>query len=263
MTKAGKILSITIPIVLTLALLAYIGFREVKYAQNLDRLSSLVSNMTVTISEKDSTMLVYSSIIDNITTTKRSLEKQLEDMDTQYKGIIKGKDARILQLSEYTLSLKDQLATVDVDVITEGEVVNLFIEDFYPDPDDWFVQYNGQIMLDPSNLEQNPVIAREFSFTPMKVNIAVTENTDGSWEQYVEGPDWININPIVVNSLPPPQLQPERPRITWSVGAGVSTIYNDRSYLHVGVGANYKDWSLVGQASIGYAGVTVLRKFTR
>lgn len=249
-----------IPLILFVGLIGYIVYREIKAVDLKRALTAQIANLRQQVQLKDSTLGEYETLVDNLQFKERDLRKQVESLKNGYSADIKANNERILSVSKYNLALKNQLDTLKLKLSTADGVVTADIEDYYPDEKDWFIKYTGLLQFDKDGV--SPVLAREFSFRPINIDLVLTEQANGSWMQRMNAPSYISIN-ATVNSLPAKEFIPSKPRVKLVAGAGVSFMYTQAPQLHLSGGATLKDWTVLLNGSTAYMGLTVLKHFNR
>lgn len=242
-----KILSISVPILVILGLIGWNLVQRKQYLETQAQLLERIDELTRLISEKDSTVSYYTKMVNNFDIKERDLRRQLKKINSEYEAILKEKEERILAIHDYSLTLESQTKELKGKLKSlENNVYNLEIEDFYPDPDKYFVRYRGVAQIDLNRPGRDPVIAREFTFSPVRFNLLLTETSKGAWKyNLLDAPDFIKVGDIDVNSLPPEKYLPKEERgVRFGVGGGIMKVYQGRSYLMLGAQARYRDWSV-------------------
>ena len=257
-----NILRIGVPSVIVILLLVMNVYQRIEYKNTTKELLKRIDILTQVISKKDSTVSYYSKIVDNFDVKERDLKKQLKKLNQEFADRLKDKEERILSLSEYNIELQRKVDTLNVASTVKDNILSFEIEDYYPNPDNYFVKYTGYVQAGIGEKISNPVIAREFSFNPIKINMVMTETTRGAWKYNIlDAPDWIGVSSVDVKSLPPEEYKPAHERgYQFMVGGGVLKMYQGRSYLTISAGIKYKKW--VGVASGGLGGIQATAMYT-
>jgi len=261
-----NILRIGVPGLIIIFLLGMNIQQKREYKKLTKDLLERIDILTQVISQRDSTLSYYSKMVDNFDVTERDLRKQLSKINKEFAEKIKDSEERILSLSEYNIELHRKIDTFAIEnaEIKDG-VLTFDIQDYYPDEKNYFIKYTGYVQAPVTGGIYNPVIAREFSFNPIKINMVMTETTKGAWKYNIlDAPEWIALGSMEVLSLPPSEYKPASERgMQYLVGGGILKMYQGRSYLTLSAGAEYKGWQLLGTGGVGGIQATILKKLNK
>lgn len=142
--------------------------------------------------EKETTLLEA-----EVDQTKAGLRK-IEIQNGLLLEKIERQNQRIVSLSEITVQPLTKTDTVFVDQILYKEGVTKFT-DYYPSAETPFITYDFDSRINKSTWE----------FSDLNLGVVVTENRVGTYTAQVDGPEWIRIKDVEVNSLPFVSEQPK------------------------------------------------------
>lgn len=189
-------------------------------------------------------------------TLKISKDELVKVNDEQYRKLV-GDTLTQRQLNKIVDSLKLKLdakpttiiETVFVPVNDSGEIDDVIvlndsitIEDYYPNKENYFVKYFAKIAISTEDG------IGEFSFSPIKLNLIISQKEDGIYQLDTKTPNWLLINNINIQSIP---LTPTKiDNFGWIVGGGYGKDYNTfENYLKLSAGFRWKKFYLLGNVS--------------
>jgi len=259
-----KIAKIGVPVVIILLLVGMNLLQRKDHKEQTKDLLERIDILTRLISTRDSSLVHYSKMVDNFDISERDLKKQLKDINKEFADRLKEEEERILSIHEYNIVLQskiDSFAIVDAEI--EDGTLFFEIDDYYPQEKDYFVHYAGTVQIALGEEIVRPIIAREFSFSDINLNMVMTETAKGAWKYNIlDAPDWINVGKIDIKSLPPEKYV-EKPHVEFLVGGGVYKQYNGRAFLNLSAGAEYKTFQLIGSGGLGGFQVQILKRLTK
>lgn len=200
-----------------LILLVLVGYGVYQYFE-LGSLQNMVDTYKKQIIEKSELIEItkgrYSKIVDDFNTQKQ-LTQKLKDSNRNLYDQIKKDKSKIIQLTKTIQSFKPKVDTV----IVESKCGSFI--DYYPSNKDWFIQYRSTVLSDTTR-------SGEWKFDQLKIDLVVTEQSKGIYNAYLDGPDFLQINQLEVQSLPLQNIKPDN--FDWLLGGGVTSNMIDKSF---------------------------------
>lgn len=159
--------------------------------------SELKSDLTDykrTILKKDSLEKVrageYTKLVNDLKSSN-DLEKGIKEISyTTYKDI-KNKNEKSLIVTKIS-TIPKNVQTIDTVYIDTLGVRT--ITSYYPDKDSMYIKHTSVIKDKESK--------NTWEFSPLKINVIVTQQKDGMYRARFVGPSWIEAQEVTVNSLP-------------------------------------------------------------
>lgn len=225
-----------------------------------DALMKEILRLDKTVQESNGS---YKKLVDNYNSQK-DLMNEVKDFNKDLAKTIKKNDEKLLMVTNAVISFDNKLdngITVKIgkDSVT-GEKTFSFVSR-YPSGDkpndEWFVQYDGKFY------EQQQKVDGKWTFNKLKFNVILTEQENGMWATRIDGPDFMKVDSIKVNSLPKSDYN-KVPKFHLLLGAGYRTLMNLKSTgaITLSGGFEYKtNMVLVDVATNEQIGVTFIRKF--
>lgn len=216
-----KLNTTSILIIIIIALLG-IGFFTYNRMQN--KIDESREEVRKSIIKQDSLRYVngeYRRLVGDTATVKelrdriRELQLQVEDPIIIEKIVFKPVD---------TVKLIDSI------YINEGIA---YIDDYYPNKENYYVRYSNHFSLD--NLTGNS----EWRWQNIDIDLAISQNEDGTFETTLRAPEFIRINQLEVTALPLTPYKPDNFGILLGAGYG-SDFVNGQNYVKVSAGIRYK-----------------------
>lgn len=145
------------------------------------------------------------------------------------KEIIELKNRKPIIIQKTVLQPKDTIKVTEKIYLDKD---SLFIEDYYPNKENYFLKYSNKISLKDS------VGLSNFKFKPLNINIVITEN-NGVFEADIKTPEYLKINKIDIQSEP---LEiPKKDNFGILVGTGYGKNFQDnKNYINGNVYIRYK-----------------------
>lgn len=153
----------------------------------------------------------YAKLV-NYYASERDLKNQLKETNKELLNTIKEQDERLLSITNAIITLEAGLTTGFGSIDKKDSTkINLALR--YPTKGEPFVFWDGKI--NRLTAEYNG----EFTFGKLPIQIVVTEESRGLWKHRIIGPDWLKVDSLTVNSIPPAEYQVEVPKkLQWLVG---------------------------------------------
>ena len=178
----------------------------------------------------------YAKLV-NYYNSEKDLKNQLKDQNRELYTVIKDQGERLLSITNTIVSL-DSKVTEGFGSLDEVDTNKIIVALRYPSKEDPFVFWDG--WLNRNTAQYNG----EFTFGKLPIQIVVTEDSRGLWKHRIVGPEWLKVDSLQVNSLPPAEYNPLTPRkLQWMVGGmyNHSIISPSFSSIGIGVGVNLFD----------------------
>lgn len=155
----------------------------------------------------------YAKLVDYFSSQK-DLDRELKETNRELYKMIKSQDEKILSLTKSVISLasKQSSGSGAFDP-NDSSMINLALR--YPDEKDPFVKWDGSVD------SKSAAYKGTWSFNHMPINVVLTEDSRGLWKHRVIGPDWLIIDSLMVNSLPPEKYaQQVEKKLQFMLGGG-------------------------------------------
>jgi hypothetical protein len=196
----------------------------------------------------------YAKLV-NYYASEKDLKNQLKGLNEELFHTIKKQDERLLSITEAIVTLESELTAGFGSIDKEdSSKINLALK--YPTKGDPFIFWDGK--LNRLTTEYNG----EFTFGKLPIQIVVTEESRGLWKHRIVGPDWLKVDSLSINSLPPEEYAIETPKkLQWMVGGtytkSFAPMVPNSIGLNVGVNLFENHNVLVGanssqQVTVGY-----------
>lgn len=185
----NKIINIGVVILVILLLLFGIN----KYFNNRDE--KLLNEYKKTLIQNDSLRKIsdghYQKLVNDLYTQKQLLDKIKLDNIEMYK-YLKTNDKKPISYTNIIFKPEDKEGKVPLNIREKDGLV--YFNDYYPNKEDYFINYNGIVGKDS--------IQSTWNFQDINIGIVVSEKTKGLFEADLTAPKWIKVSKVEVNSLP-------------------------------------------------------------
>lgn len=238
MTKYIKEIGIAFAVLSTIGFLFY---QFQKKNEQIEKLKGEVIEKSELIKEKDG---LYSNIVNDLNTEKQ-LKQKIENELKELSVIIKERNEKPVQIIEQVLQMPFRIDTVEVYDTIINEKDHYFAEFFYPDQDDYFAHTRVQM--------SGGIGVASWHFEPLELNLTITQTESGLFNSYMEGPEWIVVKDLQVNTLPMQPQFPEKP-YKFYLGGGLGYIEGFKFYTSGSV--KYKD-HMIDLNLFGFSGITL------
>jgi hypothetical protein len=196
----------------------------------------------------------YAKLV-NYYASEDDLKDQLKELNKDLYNTIKDQDERLMSITDAVITLESEL-TAGFGSIDTKDTTNVNLALKYPAKGDPFVFWNGKV--NRYNAEYNG----EFTFGKLPIQIVVTEESRGLWKHRIIGPEWLKVDSLKINSIPPEEYATVKAKkLQWIVGGNYSYSFSPTipSAIGVGVGVNLFDAHNIifgansaSQVNIGY-----------
>jgi len=226
----------TILLMILIIIIIFLGWKlnylKSKNDESLDALKkSIIMNDSLN-KEADGR---YAKLVNHYNTEK-DLKKELKKSNEDLYKIIKKEGEKILSLTSAVITLQGIVneGFVSLDSVDTNKV-HLAIKD--PDDKKPFIKWDGSIDK-LSNYYKG-----EWSFGELPLQIVLTEEKRGLWKSRLVGPEWLKVDSMTINSLPPKDYPDEKVKtLQFLFGAGyIKALSNTTSNaISVGGGISLK-----------------------
>lgn len=172
----------------------------------------------------------YAKLVDYYNTEK-DLKGSLQKSNSDLYKIIKKQDERILSLTTTVIRLR---STVEEGFgkFNPNDTNQIQLALRYPDTVSPFIKWDGFVD------RQNAKYLGNWSFDKLPFQIVLTEEKRGLWKHRLIGPEWLIVDSLNIQSLPPDEYTPmiER-KIQFLAGGGYSKSLTSPNLGAVNVGA--------------------------
>lgn len=240
MKTKDKVLYATIIILILFILFGgwYARIQQNKLYEEIRKGNEIIVNMDQTKKEDDGQ---YAKLVDYFNTEKE-LNQQIKDENKELQRLIKKQNEKLLMVNNAIISLKSEISQGEVTVNQEDSTVfDLNLK--YPNSNEAFIKWDGSVFTQTETYEG------EWSFGKLPLDIVLTETERGLWNSRLIGPDWLLVDSIKVNSLPPEEFDnsPKESKFGILLGGGYINSFdqNGSNGLSIGAGLNWKNHSLL------------------
>lgn len=165
-----------------------------------------INELKKTVLEKDTLMHeqvgLYSKLVNDMRTVKE-LSTIIDEMGSELAQLIKKENERPIQTIRQVIEIPSASDTIVVyDTIIDKTIYQQGTF-YYPNNSNYFASVDVSIL--------DGVGVGEFHFKPLELALAVVEGKDGMYKAYLDGPDFINIGELTVNTLPMKPQFPNKP----------------------------------------------------
>lgn len=216
--------------------------RQKELYEEIQKGNKMIVEMDKTQKEKDGQ---YVKLV-NFFKTENELKKELKESNKELFKLIKKQDEKLLMLNNTYISLKEGINNGSITVVdtnTNGEVTRFDMSIKYPNDEKPFIKWDGSIS--PITKTYNG----KWSFGQLPLQVVLTETERGLWNSRLIGPDWLIVDSIKVNSLPPKEFNNSSKKNNWGfyLGGGYVKSFNSTNPdgISVGVGLRFKNHNLI------------------
>ena len=163
------------------------------YVDNIKK-DNLLKDYKYELIKNDSTRKIaeghYQRLVNDMNSYKE-LVNIISENNKDFLKYLKDNNKKPISYIETSFKPKD---TITNTIITKDKDGLSYFEDFYPSKQDYFIKYNGEIRKDS--------LHSSWKFTPIKLDLVISEKTKGIYEADIKSKEWIDIKSLTVNSLP-------------------------------------------------------------
>ena len=211
--------------------LIIIGAFSLILIQNSELKSDLVEYKR-TILKKDSLEKVregeYTKLVNDLKTSN-DLKKYIKEIsDSTYQDIKRNKEKPLIITKVTTVPKTIQtIDTVYIDTLGVRTITS-----YYPNKDSMYIKHTSVIKDKESK--------NTWEFSPLKLNVIVTQQKDGMYRARFVGPSWIEAQEVTVNSLPLSPITERKFKFLLGVSGGYDFNYRNVS-AGIYTGFRYKN----------------------
>lgn len=213
-----------------LAIIIFLAWQS-RIAQNkalseTDKLKKSIIDADKLVKEADGR---YAKLV-NYYNSEKDLKNQLKDQNRELYDVIKDQEERLLSITNTIVSL-DSKVTEGFGHIDNVDTNRINVALRYPSKDDPFVFWDGWINRNTAQYNG------EFTFGKLPIQIVVTEDSRGLWKHRIVGPEWLKVDSLQVNSIPPAEYNPVVARkIQFLVGGMYTRSLTSSTFNSIGLG---------------------------
>lgn len=175
----------------------------------------------------------YAKLVDYYNSEK-DLKNELKESNKKLYEVIKKENEKILSLTNAIITLQgvvnEGFANFDPN---DSNKINLALK--YPNDKEPFINWNGSID------KRSAFYKGEWTFGKLPLHIVLTEEQRGLWKSRLIGPEWLKVDSMTINSLPPKDFDNDQlKKLQFFVGGGyIKSLSNGSNAVSVGGGVSY------------------------
>ena len=216
----------------------YSRMQQDKLYKEIQKGNEVIVGMDQTKEEKGGQ---YAKLVDYFNTEKE-LNKKVRKDNKDLQQLIKKQNEKLLMVNRAIVSLKSEINEGDVIVNNEDSTV-FDINIRYPNSDESFINWGGSVFTKTKSYKG------EWSFGRLPLEVILTETERGLWNSRLIGPEWLLVDSITVNSLPPQDFDntPKESSFGLLLGGGYINGFDQNSSngLSIGAGLQWKKHNLI------------------
>lgn len=221
-------------LILVILILAWrVGFNNKKFEEATDELKKSIIESDSLRKEADGR---YAKLVDYYNTEK-DLKKELKESNEELYKVIKKQNERILSLTSAVITLQGQLSEgFGKFNLNDTNKIDLTLK--YPNDGNPFINWFGYVD------KKTAYYRGEWAFGRLPLQVVLTEEKRGIWKSRLIGPDWLIVDSMSINSLPPEKYSPIIQRkLQFLVGGGYYKSLSAAGFdvISVGFGFNLFD----------------------
>lgn len=167
----------------------------------------------------------YTKLV-NYYSTRKDVNASVKKSSPEIHKEIKKGGGKILSNTSMGISLKDKEEIIPI----KNPIDSIYkFTSHYPNDKSPFITYDGKLNVRTKKMDT------KWTFRTLPINIILTENTNGLWSTYVDAPEFVEINNLYVESLPPTKYLPstsKEPAIKLYGGFGIRTSLDDINVIN-------------------------------
>jgi len=204
----------TILLIVMLVIIVFLGWRiEVinnKNTKIVDDLNKSIVDNDVLKKEADGR---YAKLV-NFYDDEKDLKKELKKSNENLSDVVKKQNEKILSLTSAVITLQGVISEGGgkIDPVDSNKI-DLALK--YPNDANPFINWIGNVD------RKSAYYKGEWSFGKLPLQIVLTEEQRGLWKSRLIGPDWLKVDSMSINSLPPEEYPIYEPKkLQFLVGGG-------------------------------------------
>ncbi len=224
----------TILLIVLIIIIVFLGWKlDYLKSKNDDALDVLKKSIIINDSLTKEADGRYVKLV-NYYNTEKDLKNELKKSNEDLYKVIKKEGEKILSLTSAVITLQGIVneGFVNLDSIDTNKV-HLAIK--YPDDKKPFIKWDGSIDK-LSNYYKG-----EWSFGELPLQIVLTEEKRGLWKSRLVGPEWLKVDSMSINSLPPQDYDDNTlKKLQFFVGGGyIKSLSEGPNGVIIGGGLSY------------------------
>jgi hypothetical protein len=199
--------------------------RKDSFTQNDELKKSIIAEDSL-VKEADGR---YAKLV-NYYNSESSLKSELQKSNSELYKIIKKQDERLLSITTTVISLKSQLdeGFGKINPLDSNQI-DLTLR--YPSKEDPFIKWDGTVN------RRSAKYFGEWTFEKLPFQIILTEEKRGLWKHRLVGPEWLLVDSLRIESLPPDQYtQTVDRKIQFLLGGGYYTSLVNPNWGNINLG---------------------------
>jgi hypothetical protein len=211
-----------------------------KMMEQLQEQNKSIVEMDKTTKEKDGQYAKLVYYFDS----QKDLMNQLKESNDDLAKTVKKQDERILMLTNTVISMESKMSSGDLAQNEEDSTIfDMSLK--YPNSEESFINWDGSIFTKTKTYQG------EWTFGSLPLQVVLTETDRGLWKSRLIGPDWLLVDSIQVNSLPPQDFSNLPKPSNWGIylGGGYVRNFNTNATttdgLSIGTGVRFKNHNVI------------------
>jgi hypothetical protein len=172
----------------------------------------------------------YAKLV-NYYNSEKDLKSELKKSNEELFNVIKKENERILSLTQAVVSLQGMVVEgfgkIDPQ---DSNKIKLVLR--YPDEKNSFINWYGTVD------KKTAFYKGEWNFGKLPLQIVLTEEERGIWKSRLIGPEWLKVDSMTINSIPPKDyVDNELAKLQFFVGGGyIKSLSDGPNGISVGGG---------------------------
>lgn len=162
----------------------------------------------------------YAALCVELDSEKSMKELAAQKLDSVYQ-VLSRRHERVIYLQSIIASFKPLRDTIAIPVLLATDSVFDYFATYPPDTSEFFIAHQATF-----DLKNNTALAN-WMFNDIRLHVVITENLDKTWTSRLIGPDFLVIDSMEVNTLPPDKIN-KPPFFRFVAGAGSDYYFTDK-----------------------------------
>lgn len=196
---------------------------QTRLINKIEENNKKIIEMSELIKEKDGQ---YSKLVNYFSDSKK-LSENLKNSNKELAKELRKTKEQILKINDIVATFKEKKDTGNISFKNDSLIG---IDIFYPDSNDWFINWKGKIFT------KDKKYTGKWIFTDLKIKAILTETEEGLWKARIVGPKFLVINSMEINSLPPKDYTDEKiKKISFLFGGGYLKSFDNNYSNAIGI----------------------------
>lgn len=196
---------------------------------------------------------LYRKIISDTMTKQQLMELIKQKTPEVYLQI---KDSKSKPVSSTNIQIKPTEKKTEVSIHAKDSIVELVSK--YPDNKDPFIKHTLNVV---KHVDKYSIQNAKWEFSELPIDLVVTEERNGIYKTYINGPEWLQVTNVKVNSLPIKTTKQNNFGVIVGGGLGYQ-INTQKTFMSANVGIRYKtSYFLGGLQTNKYVTLSYLKEF--